>query len=435
MFLDSQTMLARKFLEWAKTASPVARAEAAGVLARAFLDGSLADGKREGARLVLTGLLDDPSPLVCRALAENFASGANVPHYMVLTLAGDHPDIAAIVLARSPLLSDAELVDCAATTDALAQSAIALRPLVSAPVAAALAEVGACEALISLAINPGAELLEFSIRRMIERHGDDADLRAALLTRPNLPAALRSDLAGATAKALAALMIGNGRLTTEKAECLTRDARDRANVQIAAESACEANGALTFVAHLRGSGQLTAGLLLRGLLCGNKHLLEAALSELSGMPLDRVAGLAAKSKGARFAALYRKARMPERLLPVFVAALEAVAASRLRGPASAELHRPIAASVLHACVSINRGHLDYLIANLRRLEAEAARDEARDFRRAVAPAFQTTGGPEAPCRLLPATLLPHVPEKLKMSPKAEGFTIDLVAFAAELAAA
>jgi len=47
---------------------------------------------------------------------------------MVLTLAGDHSDIAAIVLSRSPLLSDAELVDCAATSDSFAQSAIALRP-------------------------------------------------------------------------------------------------------------------------------------------------------------------------------------------------------------------------------------------------------------------------------------------------------------------
>ena len=184
-------MAARRFLEWAWTASPVERAEGAGMLARAFLYGDL----REEAKLVLTGLLDDSSPLVRRALAENFASVATAPHYMVLTLAGDHSDIAAIVHSRSPLLSDA------ATSDAFAQSAIALRPSVSAPVAAALSEVGCCEALISLAVNPGAELLEFSIRRMIERHGHDADLRAALLARPNLPAAIRSDLAGAAAGA------------------------------------------------------------------------------------------------------------------------------------------------------------------------------------------------------------------------------------------
>ena len=120
------------------------------------------------------------------------------------------------MLARSPLLSDAELVDCAATSDAFAQSAIALRPSVPAPVAAALAEVGVCEAQISLALNPGAEVLEFSFRRMIERYGHDADLRAALLARPNLSAALHSDLAGAAVKALSAQMAAAGGLPPEK---------------------------------------------------------------------------------------------------------------------------------------------------------------------------------------------------------------------------
>lgn len=433
-------MVAQKFLDWAKTASPVERAEGAGLLAHAFLYGDLAEAEREEARLLLTALLDNSSPLVRRALAENFASAANVPHYMVLTLAGDHPDIAAIVLARSPLLSDAELVDCAATADAFAQSAIALRPSVSAPVAAALAEVGACEALISLAVNPGAELLEFSIRRMIERHGHDAGLRAALLARPNLSAALRSDLAGAAAKALSALMTGYGRILNEKAVSLTREACERANVQIAAESACEANGALSFVAHLRSSGQLTAGLLLRGLLCGNRHLLEAALCELTGVPMARVAGFVAECKSAGFAALYRKAQMPERLLPAFVAGLEAVAKSRCGGPMNSRLQLPLVTSVLEACEFVNRGELDQLITSLRRLEAEAARDEARDFCRVVAsesPAKQGFDGP----RLLPVAIISPAlpksgaPEKPKTPAKAKGFTIDLAAFAAELAAA
>ena len=129
MFLDSEIMVARRFLEWARTASPVERAEGTGALARAFLYGGLAGPEREEARLVLTGLLDDTSPARSpRPCRKHFASAANAPHYMVLTLAGDHSEIAAIVLARSPLLSDAELVDFAATSDGFAQTAIALRP-------------------------------------------------------------------------------------------------------------------------------------------------------------------------------------------------------------------------------------------------------------------------------------------------------------------
>lgn len=221
---------------------------------------------------------------------------------------------------------------------------------------------------------------------------------------------------------------------------LTREACERANVQIAAESACEANGALSFVAHLRISGQLTAGLLLRGLLCGNRHLLEAALCELTGVPMARVTGFVAECKSAGFAALYSKAQMPERLLPAFVTGLEAVAKSRCGGPMNARLQLPLVTSVLEACESVNRGELDQLITSLRRLEAEAARDEARDFCRAVAsesPAKQGFDGP----RLLPVAIISPAlaesgaPEKPKTPAKAKGFTIDLAAFAAELAAA
>ncbi|MGC2348746.1 MAG: DUF2336 domain-containing protein, partial [Methylocella sp.] len=315
-----------------------------------------------------------------------------------------------------------------------------LRPWVSAQVAAALAEVGAREALITLAVNPGAELLEFSIRRMIERFGHDPDLRAAFLARPNLAASLRSDLAGAAAKALSAMMTGRAGLTPEKARCLTREARERANVKIAAETAGEANGTLNFVAHLRRSGQLTAGLLLRGLLCGNKHLLATALCELSGLTMPRVMGLAAESKNAGFAALYRKAHMPEHLLPAFIAGLEAVAKSGCGGPMNARLQGPIVDSVLRACASVNRGELDRLIAALRRLEAEAARDETREFRRAGAashaiPDLASTRrlSPAARIQMSPAETI--APERRGMPAKAEGFSIDLAVFAEELAAA
>jgi hypothetical protein len=50
---------------------------------------------------------------------------------------------------------------------------------------------------------------------------------------------------------------------------------------------------LTFVTHLRGSGQLTAGLLLRGLLCGNKRLLEAALAVITNIPIKQMTHQAA----------------------------------------------------------------------------------------------------------------------------------------------
>ena len=187
-------MIVRNFLQWAITASAAQRSEGAGALARAYLYSELDERTRRDAEIAMMSLLDDPSPLVRRALADNFASAADAPRSLISALANDQSDIAAPVLSRSPILSEAELVDCAAIGDAFAQSAIALRARVPVSVAAALAEVGAREAAISLAVNPGAELAEFSMRRMIERFGDDGEMREALLSRPWLPATIRSQL-------------------------------------------------------------------------------------------------------------------------------------------------------------------------------------------------------------------------------------------------
>jgi uncharacterized protein (DUF2336 family) len=373
------SMIVRHFLSWAQSASAAQRAEGAGVLARAYLYAELdADARRE-AEIALTSLLDDPSPLVRKALADNFASAIDAPHAIVSALASDQSDIATPILSRSPLLTEAELIDCAAIGDAFAQSAIALRARVPAGVCAALAEVGVREAAISLAVNQGADLPEFSMRRMIERFGDDGELREALLSRPWLPATVRNDLVNATAAALSGFVIDCGWLTNERAERLSREERDKANVIIVAATAERdgRHGVRELVAHLRESRQLTAGLALRALLCGNGDLFEAALVELSGIREEKVAGLVRDFRGAGFAALYARAGLPEKFLPAFRAALEAQREySDIHG-GEARLSLMMIERVLTACDEINGGELDRLMALLRRFEMEAALEEAR----------------------------------------------------------
>src|SRR5947209_5221313 len=196
-------MLVRKFMLWAGQVSASERAEGAGALARAYLYSDLAETEKREAEVALFSLLDDPSPVVRKSIAEALASAIDAPHAIVLALANDQSAISSIVLGRSPLLSDAELIDCAALGDAFAQAAIALRPRLSASVSAALAELGSREALIALAVNYGADIADFSLRRMIERFGTDGETREALLSRPHLPAVLRSALVARTALALA----------------------------------------------------------------------------------------------------------------------------------------------------------------------------------------------------------------------------------------
>ncbi len=369
-------MIVRKFIHWSQNASASARADGVGALARAYLYSDLSEEERGEAEQTLYALMDDPSPLVRRALAESLASAAEAPPAIMLGLACDQSDISTVVLARSPLLSDAQLIDCAAIGDFAAQAAIALRPELSATVAAALAEVASREALIALAVNEGANLPDFAMRRIIERFGADGEMREALLGRSWLPGEVRAALANAAARQLADHAVQRNWLSRARSERLAQDSRDRATMIIAAGCASYSDETAALAAYLRVTGQLTAGLALRALLCGQTGLFEATLVELTGMGPRRVAGLIKDPNSNAFAALYAKAGLPAPLMLAFSTALSALSHHQTDADDGA-LRLPVIHAVLARCEAAGEEAFGRLIALLRRFEGDAAREIGR----------------------------------------------------------
>src|SRR5690606_83937 len=180
-------MVIRHFLRWIGSARVAEREAAATALARAFVDHQLPFEDRCEAEAALTFLLDDPSPKVRAALAEALSMSPLAPPQIVAALAADQEEVAACVLVRSPLLSDLDLIDRAATGPGPVQALIASRPVVSMGLAAAIAEVGEPEACKALLANDGAAIASLSFRRMAERFGHQATLREALLADPRVP--------------------------------------------------------------------------------------------------------------------------------------------------------------------------------------------------------------------------------------------------------
>src|SRR5438105_8411538 len=111
-------MIVRQFLHWVRTAPAGLRAEATAALARAYLYSDLSDDDRMAAEGAMIMLLDDPSPLVRYALAGALAGSPHAPAAVMHALVNDQSDIAALVLERSPLLLDSDLVDAIAVGDA-----------------------------------------------------------------------------------------------------------------------------------------------------------------------------------------------------------------------------------------------------------------------------------------------------------------------------
>ena len=359
------TGMAPRFLAWAQRAGAADRAAAASALARAYLHADLTGAERRECSVAMAALLDDRQVEVRRALAEAFAASRRAPRALVVALANDRSEIAAPLLARSPLLTDAELVDAVAAGDDTTQCALARRPFLGPGPVAALAEVGTRDAALALIDNPDAALGHGTLRRLFERFGDDADVRLALASRADLPAALKAEIAIAEAGAPEGFSEGAARV---------RAARDATLAMIAAS--CPETELSSLVQLLRVRGALTMALLLRSLAGGERAFFAASLAELSGLPYARAAGFVRDPGGAGFAVAARKAGFPKHSLPVFRAALASI--GDLRATEGPGLKADVVGAVIRACEAWGDPSLAPFLALLWRFAAEAARADARN---------------------------------------------------------
>ncbi len=150
---------------------------------------------------------------------------------------------------------------------------------------------------MALLTNGGARVPRFSLDRIIERHGDCPDLRLTLLEREDLPLDVRQVLLARLATALRQLIVSRDWMPPERADTVTRDARERATIAAAFEAPADSMPAL--VEQLIAAGELTPAFLIRAAASGQTLLFETALAALAGLPQARVNALIAIGAGGK----------------------------------------------------------------------------------------------------------------------------------------
>ena len=263
-------------------------------------------------------LLDDPAPKVRLALAEALAESEDAPRAVVLPLAEDQPEIAAHVILCSPVLTDADLVDLAAKGGDMTRTLIAHRASVSRPVSAALAEVGETPEILALLENEGAAISRRSLTRIADRFGHDAEIRALLLDRMDLPSDARYALVEKIGSALAGFGLIQAAVGTSRVERITREACDVATIGMAAEVGAAEMPAL--VEHLRIAGRLTPVFLMHALCTGRVEFFAAAITNLSGQAERRVRSILSDGREAAVRALYETAGLGRDISALFAEA-------------------------------------------------------------------------------------------------------------------
>lgn len=312
-------MIVHQFLKWIETARVSERAAAANALGRAYATSDLTFEDRCAAEAALTMLLDDPSPKVRLAMAESLSLSHRAPVQIISSLAADQPEIATIVLMRSPVLTDEFLIDLVAgATDAICR-VVAMRSRVSAALSAAIAEVGGCGACLELVCNGGAELGAPSLKRIAERHGGVASVREALLNSRQISPDTHHLLLGKAGDALSASPLVRALIGQARAEKVAREACVSACVDLldhTPSSECP-----TLVQQLRETGQLTSGLLVRVVAFGKIDFFGAALVALSGQSEARIRSLLADGRDLALEALFRASGLSASTYPVLVTAI------------------------------------------------------------------------------------------------------------------
>lgn len=308
------------FLKWIYTARVSERAAAANALARAYVNSELPFEDRCAAEAALTLLLDDASSKVRLAMAEALSMSHHAPLQIISALASDQPEVAGVVLARSPLLTDADLINRVAASQKATQKLIADRPVVSMALSAAIAEIGEAEACAVLLANSGADIASLSFRRMAERHGHLPQVREALISDSRLPADCRHMLLIKLGETLKTSPLVMALMGAARADRVLRDACVKASVTLIEGTRQEEHAAL--IEHLRLRGDLTASFLIRTIAHGKVDFFGSTLVALGQQSEPRVRALLAGGNDVALQALFRSAGLAAATHAIILRALK-----------------------------------------------------------------------------------------------------------------
>lgn len=371
-------MSVQRFVKWCETANSQQRAAGATALARAWADGQIGNEDRPVGLVALNHLLDDPSPKVRLALAEAFAHANEAPRRVMLSLADDIDDVACLVVASSPVLLCADLIDLFAYGSPRLRLSIVARHTISRMLSAAVVEVGGSDAVATLLANPGADFAPQTLRRAAERHGDEADVRGLLLDRSDLPIEIRQLLLLEVGQALSRMALLRNTVGERRIDKLILESCETATADIAADVRSSEIPAL--VEHLRITGQLSTAFLIRVVCSGHVDLFTASLVALSGLSERRVRAIVVEGREGPFDALARNCGLPPAAGPLLRTAIR-----MWKKAVTQDLHGDLdelPSLVMSRLAAVFRERQDEpgyeaVLALLRRLETETIRRSAR----------------------------------------------------------
>lgn len=275
------------FLALSQSGDAEARGQAARIAAEAYLNHHGPADEHAALYAALIGFLEDPSVRVRGALAYGLLHAPEAPRPILLALLQDSPIIARAIVQNAPALIDADLLGIIHSADAEMLQAAAHRPNVTARCVAAIVARGVRPVTLELLRRSDAPFPAALLEQMAARcRHEDAELRGALLGRPDLAPACRLRLVDAATVALRSARLISGAVSPARLDRLLRNSLDTALTSIGEREAEE--GRTPYAARLAGEGRLSVRVLLHAVINGHVLFFAACVAELAEMPRAKV---------------------------------------------------------------------------------------------------------------------------------------------------
>lgn len=348
------------------------RALAARKFCARFASVDLSDDERAIGAEVVRLLAEDAAEMVRRSLSVTLQRSTHLPSDVALKLAQDVDSIALPVIAGSPVLSDEDLVEIVRTSSARRQAAVAARASVPESVVHELVELGDREAVKILASNNGARFDDRGYASALNRFDGDADVLDQFVLRSALPVTITEKLIAHISDEAMQTLVNRHALPPQLAVELAEGARERATVDLV-EQAGLSDEPRRFVQQLQLNGRLTPSLILRSLFRGHMSFFEHCMAELGSVSHEKAWLLVHDAGSLGLETLFKRAGMPERILPVARAAVSAWHSLEV-GPNGApdiiRFRRLLAERILTQFQGVPQSEFDYIMDRLDADEAE-----------------------------------------------------------------
>lgn len=305
------------------------RAEVASKLAGEIDSTLLTEAELQMAHDIVRLMAKDVEQTVRRALSVSLRSARHLPHDVALRLAHDVEAVALPILADSPVLTDADLIEIVRAGAGGKQEAIATRNGVSEQLADVLVRQASEAAVARLMGNASANIAEATFDTAMQRFAGSERVKASMVHRPNLPVTIAEKLVVIVSDRLQSYLVSHHELPVSLATDLVLQGRERATLHLSLGSSEEELEKL--VRQMHRNQRLTPLLVLRAICLGDLAFFEMAMAVMAKIPVINARILIHDAGSNGLASLYERAGMPQRFLQAVRVAVDVVRGTEFDG--------------------------------------------------------------------------------------------------------